>query len=333
MRKALTPLYILLLLLVHNTDSAAQTIYRVMSYNVENLFDTNLSQSNDDREFQPNGKRRWNKGRYYHKLQQIAKVIAAAGEWDTPALVGLCEVENDTVIRDLISRTTISRQDYRYCITTGEDRRGINTALLYQRDKFKYLHHTEHRIPFSDPGRKSRHILHVSGRIVTQDTLDVLVCHFPSRYGGEKETEQARAEAATFLRALCDSIQRESETRHLLILGDFNDIPQDRSLSKLLKALPLTDDAQSGKAELFNLFYQAKGSHKYQDRWSQLDQIIINSRLRQHLVPSSIQVFAPAFLLTKDKSWNGLRPLRTYHGYKYEKGFSDHLPVLADFRF
>lgn len=330
MHKTLTTL---LLLFILSLTSSAQTTYRVMSYNVENLFDTYKSKDKDDGEFQPAGKRHWTKGRYYHKLQQIAKVISAAGEWDTPALIGLCEVENDTVINDLIHHTSLAKQDYHYCITTGEDPRGINIALLYQRDKFRYLSHTEHRIPFSEPERRSRNILHISGEIITQDTLDIFVCHFPSRYGGEKETEQARADAAIHLRALCDSIHAARERCYLLIMGDFNDIPQDKSIHKLLNASSLTNTGISKHLELFNLFFEAKGSHKYMDKWSQLDQIIINSRLVQHLLPSSIQVFTPSFLLTKDKARQGLRPLRTYHGYKYEKGFSDHLPLLVDFRF
>ncbi|MDD4515948.1 endonuclease [Massilibacteroides sp.] len=320
MNPTLTFIFILILF---SLSSAAQTDFRVMSYNVENLFDTEKSPDKNDSEFQPEGKRFWNKGRYYHKLQQIAKVISAAGEWDTPALVALCEVENDSVLTHLLKRTPLRKQDYRYCITTGKDERGINSALLYQRDKFRYIYHCEHQIPFSNPEKKSRNILHVTGRIITQDSLDVFVCHFPSRYGGEKESEQARIDATKHLRHLTDSLHKERETCLILIMGDFNDIPQDKSLSFLVNPEPA----------LFNLFYHAKGSHKYRDTWSQLDQIIVNSTLHQHLKENSPHVFMPSFLLTKDKTWRGKRPLRTYHGYKYEKGFSDHLPIMADFRF
>lgn len=310
----------------------AQTDFRVMSYNVENLFDTTKSIDKNDGEFQPEGKRNWTKTRYYHKLQQIAKVISAAGEWDTPALVALCEVENDSVVHHLLKRTSLRKQDYQYRMTTGRDDRGINSALLYQRDKFKHLAHTEHIIPFSHPQKRSRNILHVTGQIITKDTLDVFVCHFPSRYGGEKETEQARADAALFLRSLCDSLYRTRETCHLLIMGDFNDIPQDKSLAQHLKALPPQAEArQESELTLYNLAYTQKGSHKYRDSWSQLDHIIISSSLLSFLAPESVRIFSPPFLLTDDKTWRGKRPLRTYHGYKYEKGFSDHLPVIADF--
>lgn len=311
---------------------SAQTDFRVMSYNVENLFDTIKSPDKNDSEFQPDGKRNWTKWRYYHKLQQIAKVISAAGEWDTPALVGLCEVENDSVIHHLLRRTLLRKQDYRFCITTGEDERGINTVLLYQRDKFDYLYHAEYRIPFTQPRKKSRNILHVTGQIITRDTLDVFVCHFPSRYSGEKETEQARADAALFLRSLCDSLHRVRANCLLLIMGDFNDTPQGKSLTQQLKALPpQTETNQHDGVMLYNLTYTEKGSHKYRDTWSQLDQIIVNPSFYHHFVSGSARNFTPPFLLTNDKTWRGKRPLRTYHGYKYEKGFSDHLPVIADF--
>lgn len=332
MHKTLTFIFFFSLIHIY---THAQTEFRVMSYNVENLFDTEKSPDKKDDEFQPTGNRHWTKGRYYHKLQQIAKVISAAGEWDTPALIGLCEVENDTVITHLLKRTPLRKQDYRYCITTGEDVRGINTALLYQRDKFQYLNHTEHCIPFRQSEKKSRNILHVSGQIITQDTLDVFICHFPSRYSGQKETEQARTDAAVYLRNLCDSLYQIRTNCLLLIMGDFNDIPQDKSMTTQLKALPLpqTKASTNNELTLYNLVYDSKGSHKYRDTWNQLDQIIISSPLHSHLIPESSQVFSPPFLLTKDKTWQGNRPIRTFHGYKYEKGFSDHLPVIAGFRF
>lgn len=332
MRETLTTFFLLFCI---GSPCFAQTDFRVMSYNVENLFDTEKSLVKNDSEFLPSGSRFWTMGRYYHKLRQIAKVISAAGEWDTPALIALCEVENDSAITALLNHTPLRKQDYRYCITTGEDERGINSALLYQRDKFRYLSHTEHRIPFRNPQYKSRNILHAAGEIINRDTLDVFVCHFPSRYGGEKETEQARADAAACLRMLSDSLYRIRTNCNILIMGDFNDVPQDKSLNKHLKAMPVPEAKDSLQQELtlYNLFYEAKGSHKYRDSWAQLDQIIISSALCRYFKPGSARVFSPSFLLTKDKTWKGRRPLRTYHGYKYEKGFSDHLPVLADFMF
>lgn len=336
---------------------SGQVSFRVMSYNVENLFDTNNNPATADEEFLPSGNRHWTNGRYYHKLQQIAKVISAAGEWDTPALVGLCEVENDSVLLHLLNRTPLRQQHYRYQMTHGSDTRGINTVLLYQRDKFQYLGHTEYPVRFSHyRHKKTRNLLHVWGNVMTGIILDVFVCHFPSRYGGEKESEADRFDAARTLRELCDSLYQIRPVPQILIMGDFNDTPDDISIREKLGASPLqiplpsTPDFTAIRPELhgsaslslFNLFSERKttppGSHKYQGEWSQLDQFIISSTLADttasmHLIPESARIFSPPFLLTPDKTWRGMRPFRTYYGFKYEAGYSDHLPILADFLF
>jgi endonuclease/exonuclease/phosphatase family metal-dependent hydrolase len=301
-----------------------------MSYNVENLFDTYDSPDTDDAEFLPSGLRRWTLSRYHHKLRQIARVITAAGEWDTPALVGLCEVESDTVLTHLLARTPLRQQDYRYLISTGSDRRGINVALLYQRDKFRYIGHRSVQVRFKRADmRPTRDILHVWGEIGSGDTLDVMVCHFPSKYGGEKESEARRTEAARTLGALCHTLANTRQNPLLIVMGDFNEEPESACMQTV------TGDI------LFNPFASAKpsstrGSQKYQGEWSQLDQIIIHRRMNQpeagmQFVPGSARTFAPSFLLIDDKTWRGQRPWRTYHGFRYEAGYSDHLPVIADF--
>lgn len=339
MNKILTiTLFILITLPV--TPLSAQTGFRVMSYNVENLFDTEDNPEKEDNEYLPTGDRHWTHGRYYHKLQQIAKVISAAGEWDTPALVGLCEVENDSTLIHLLNRTPLRKQQYRFCITHGRDRRGINSALLYQRDKFGYISHSEYPVRFSrNKHKQTRNILHVWGKVLTSDTLDVFVCHFPSRYGGEKESEADRFDAARTVRKLCDSLFHVRSTAQILIMGDFNDTPEDISIRRELNTYPSTDSLS--RHPLYNLFADTRslnhlGSHKYQGEWSQLDQIIVSSNLfhsnaRMRVIPESIRVFNAPFLLTKDKTWRGERPRRTFYGFKYEGGYSDHLPLIADF--
>ncbi|WP_280748825.1 endonuclease/exonuclease/phosphatase family protein [Parabacteroides sp. PF5-9] len=328
----------------------SQQHFRVMSYNVENLLDTKDNPKTIDDEFLPKGSRYWTNGRYIHKLQQIAKVISAAGEWDTPAIVGLCEIENDSVLDRLVNQTSLRLQQYRYCLTSTSDQRGINVALLYQRDKFGYIAHHSHPVRFaSGTIRSTRDILHVYGEIISGDTLDVFVCHFPSRYGGEKESENRRLEAARTLRLLCDSLYNVRKKPQFLIMGDFNDTPGDKSLRNILTALPYSSFSKQEKEnlspkdqlQLYNLFadsdqFRFPGSHKYQGEWNQLDHIIVNKELLDHssamcLDAETVRLFAPDFLLVKDKTWHGLRPKRTYYGFKYEKGYSDHLPLLADF--
>ena len=307
-----------------------QQAFRVMFYNVENLFDTYNDPNKNDDEFLPEGRMRWTNTRYYNHLRKTAQVISAIGEWETPALCGLCEVENDTVMSHLLNRTPLREQYYSYCITTGNDARGINVALMYQRDKFRLLGHSSERIPFTSPRRRSRDILHVWGEVINGERLDIFVCHFPSRSGGEKETEPGRMDAALFLRKLCDSLYRINPESNILVMGDFNDTPSDKSIQTLI-------NSSNKKNNLINLFSDPKklnfhGSHKFQNEWSQLDQMMISANWNKYLKEGSPQIFAAAFLLTKKNSRGEQSPLRVYTGTIYRSnGYSDHLPVVADF--
>ena len=302
--------------------------FRVMFYNVENLFDTYDDPKINDNEFLPDGPRRWTPGRYYNHLRKTAQVISAIGEWDTPALCGLCEIESDSVLIHLLNRTPLREQHYNYCKTTGSDMRGINNALIYQRDKFRYLGHTSARIPFTNKNRRSRDILHVWGEIITGERLDIFVCHFPSRSGGEKETEPDRIEAAAFLRKLCDSLYKINPESNIIAMGDFNDNPYDKSIKALMKG-------SKAKQNLINLFGDPKklnypGTHKFQGEWAQLDQMFISHNLNNYLKKDSPRIFAEEFLL--DTNARGEKsPSRSYQGPIYKGGYSDHLPIVADF--
>ncbi|MDR0430899.1 MAG: endonuclease [Tannerellaceae bacterium] len=322
MYKTLT---VLLILFISSSAMKGQMTFRVMSYNVENLFDTQDNPLTDDDEFLPVGARHWSDKRYYHKLQQIAKVIIAAGEWETPALVGLCEIENDTVVTHLLRKTPLRNQPYRYCISNSSDRRGINVALLYRRDKFRYISHrsvpVKHR---KGNTRSARDVLHVTGQVATGDTLDVMVCHFPSKYGGEKESEMRRMDAARTVRELCDSLGVVRTNPLIILMGDFNEPPESHCMQLI------------AEGNLHNLFAGMKGSHKYQGEWSQLDQLFVYRKMlsdlsRMRVVSGSVANFSPPFLFVEDKTWRGKRPHRSYYGYKYRAGYSDHLPIKADF--
>ncbi len=302
---------------------------RVMFYNVENLFDTYDDPKKQDDDFLPDGQMRWTPNRYYRHLRKTAQVISAIGEWGTPALCGLCEVENDSVLIHLLNRTPLKEQHYNYCITKGSDNRGINNALIYQRDKFKYIGHSSERIPFTNKKKRSRDILHVWGDLINGERLNLFVCHFPSRSGGEKETEQDRIDAAKFLRKLCDSLYKTNAESNIIVMGDFNDTPSDKSIHTLTKG-------SKNKYNLINLFGDAgklnfHGSHKFQGEWSQLDQMMISHNWNKYLKEGSPRIFAPDFLLTKKNNRGEQTPLRKYAGNIYKGGYSDHLPIVADF--
>jgi endonuclease/exonuclease/phosphatase family metal-dependent hydrolase len=317
-----------------------QNAFSAMFYNVENLFDTEDDPHHNDNEFLPDGSRHWTHGRYTNKLNNIARVISAAGEWDVPSIVGLCEVENERVVDDLCHRSPLKKWGYRYVMTDSPDDRGIDVALMYQPDRFRLLKHDCIRLSFPyNPRKRTRDILHVTGLVSSGDTIDVFVCHFPSRRGGEKESEPDRIFAASTVRRKTDSLMRVRQNALVMIMGDFNDEPSNKSIHTTLGAIPLTDNPQP--ARLYNLFARFekeknRGSYKFGRTWNMLDQIIVSGNLitgRQKLkvIPHTAQIFSRSWMLTDDKSRGGKRPKKTFHGQTHEGGFSDHLPVTVQF--
>lgn len=319
-------------------------VFYVMSYNVENLFNCRHDSLKDDYEFLPDATRHWTPYRYWKKLDNIARVIRAVGGWELPALVALCEVENDSVLFDLTCRSILRKSTYRYLITNSEDERGIDVALLYQRELFKPLQTRHIRIkkPRKD-SRPTRDILHVTGKILSMDTLDVLVAHLPSRTGGAKQSDAYRQMAAEQIRAITDSLAQVRERAQIIVMGDFNDYPNSRLIQETLGAeKPPMTSTQADSRKLYHLLAEQaetqrhQGSYKYKGVWQWLDHILVNGNLLKedtpfHLSEAQAGVFAPPFLLTEDLQFGGVKPLRTYHGMKYQDGYSDHLPVYARF--
>lgn len=321
--------------------------FRVMSYNVENLFDCRHDTLKNDYEFLPEGLRHWNYTKYKNKLDAIARVIIAVGEWTPPALVALCEVENDSVLRDLTRRSALREAGYRYVMTSSPDQRGIDVALLYQRDMFKLLSHQSISIPCANAKKKfrpTRDILHVSGLLLNKDTLDVFVAHLPSRSGGAKESEPYRMLAAARLKMSADSIYQHRLHPQILIMGDFNDYPDNKSVKDIVAAqAPPQNAAHLQPNKFYHLLARKAstqkrfGSYKYQGEWGLLDHIIVSGTLLNpaaalYTDESRADILRSAFLLTDDKKYGGVQPFRTYYGMKYQGGYSDHLPVWSEFR-
>lgn len=319
--------------LLNNGVTFSQDSFRIMFYNCENFFDTRDDPEKSDEDFLPSSKYFWTYGRYLEKQRNVSKVISAVGGWEVPAIVGLCEVENDSVIYALTRYSPLKELNYRYICTNSADRRGIDVALLYQRDKFKLLSSISHRVQLERP---TRDILHVTGQVISGDTLDVFVCHFPSRLGGEKETELLRDRVALELRKQADSIVNLRVKANIVMMGDFNDYPNSHSLYEILGAKAPNDTT----AKYINIMYpllgkEEMGSHKYESEWGVLDQIIVNRAVvnnsRFQLKSTIGNIFKSDFLLEDDPKYGGKRPYRTYLGLRYRGGFSDHLPVFVDF--
>lgn len=319
--------------------ASSQTNYRVMFYNVENLFDTVKDSTKSDDDFLPYGEMKWTSWRYWEKLKNITRVITAVGQMQSPSLVGLCEVENDSVLFDLTRRSPLRAQGYEYIATNSSDDRGIDVALLYQPAHFRLLQKHEYIVSLKGKhARPTRNILHASGKVIDGSILDVFVVHMPSRYGGQLESEPHRLEVASLLRGKVDSIFNLSSNHNIIILGDFNDYPDNKSVHEVLRAKSLNEFHSDN--ELYNMFFhRAKeknfGSYYFQGRWGILDQIIVSGSLLKDNNSVSIKnreahIFKADFLLEEDKKYGVQKPFRTYLGPRYVGGFSDHLPVYLD---
>lgn len=335
--------FILLLLCTALTSfSQEKELFRVVCWNIENLFDTKSDSLKQDDDYLPSSLRAWHFGRYKKKMADVARVIAAAGEWGAPALVGLCEVENDEVLRYLTRYSPLQAYNYRYVMTSSPDVRGIDVALLYQRDMFKLLSANSLRPDLGVGERPTRDILHVTGLVLSLDTLDVFVVHSPSRYGGQRASEPRRLRVAHCLRSAVDSLIRMRQEARIIIMGDFNDYPENKSIAHVLNAqLPDTSFNETALYHLLARKVQAKGksipgTYKYKGEWGLLDHLIVSGKLldatsRFYTNESNAEIISFPFLLVDDDKYGGLQPFRTYNGMKYQGGYSDHLPVRVDF--
>lgn len=333
---ALLHIFICIITTLITTEVHAQMDFRVMFYNVENLFDTNDNPDKDDDEFLPDGSMRWTKWKYWNKLKNITKTITAVGQMQPPAIIGLCEVENDSVLYYLTKRSALRKQGYDYIITNSPDQRGINVALLYQDYQFKLLSYTEYEVPFIESKIKpTRNILHAQGSLINGAQLDIFVCHFPSRSEGQKETEHARNTTAQLLKSKVDSILITQSESNIIILGDFNDNPNDKSVYTTLNAKKKFDDAQLVNLSNNEGFNKEFGTYKFQGIWYTFDQIILSRNMLDKNNPVYVKgektnIFNADFLLEEDSKYYGKKPYRTYRGPIYNGGYSDHLPVFID---
>lgn len=314
-----------------NSDSE----FSILFYNVENLFDVRNDSLTADDEFTPGGERHWTRKRFNTKINNISKVILGVGGWDMPDVIGLCEVENRYVLQKLIKDTPLKSTPYKIIHKESPDPRGIDVALVYDSNTFYPIDYNYYPLENKNGGiRRSREILHVFGIVNNGDSIHVFVNHWPSRYSGLLETRPARQQAARLLFSKYEEIIKENKDANVVIVGDFNDQPIDESISKYLGASnPLDNES----ASLYNLalpwMNQEEGTLKYQGQWFVFDQIIVSPNLLKSgsgltTKPGKAKICDLPFLFEQDEARGGRKLLRTYSGYRYNEGFSDHLPVL-----
>jgi len=310
-----------------------KTEHTIAFYNVENLFDTIDNPNKIDESFTPNGFSKWDADRYQKKLKSISKVLGAIDKNKLPILIGLCEVENKEVLQKLIEQKELSKANYDFAHYESKDMRGIDCALLYNKDEFEMIETKPITTIFEEETYTSRDILYVKGKINSEEEIHVLVCHLPSRRGGQEESEHRRIQVAQNLRATVESIQEKEPKAKIVIMGDFNDEPSNKAVKDVLRAENSLGDAK--KMSLYNLMAQkeadGEGTYNYRGDWNMLDNIVVSNALLNgdkgyKCSTKEGEIFRESWLCFKKKS--GVKiPNRTYLGPKYVGGYSDHFAV------
>ena len=293
----------------------------VMFWNLENFFDwKDQGTGESDKDFSSYGSRSWTKSRFYSKCNSIVKSLFWVSDkyGKMPDIIGVCEVENKGVLSRLLSSTLLRKYDYEIVHFDSSDRRGIDVALLYRRSSFNLLS-TSLKTP-EYQGRKinTRDMLHVELKSsLSGDTIDCIVCHHPSKYGGFVQSQERRNAAMIALSELCDSLGNKNK----VVMGDFNDFP-------------IADQFEIISPYLINkskvLYKAGEGTIRYKGKWELIDMFLVSSTLDS---ASRMSILQLPFLMTYDKSFPGYKPLRTYSGPKYLGGVSDHCPIVLRVHF
>ncbi len=309
-------------------------------YNLENLFDTIDEDGVRDTEFTPTGEKKWTSIKYQKKLGQMSKVISQIGDEyikGGPYLLGVSEIENKTVLEDLIKMPALEKSNYGIVHYNSPDRRGIDVGLLYRKDFFKVTHSRSVHFtvpdeinPYDDEFR-SRDQLCVSG-LLNGDPIHIIVNHWPSRRGGEKRSAPLRNAAADVTRSIIDSIRQDDKNAKIIVMGDLNDDPTNNSVTKHLHAKGKKKKLKEG--DLYNPMVQkykkGNGTTAYRDAWSLFDQLMLSQSLLGKDYSTyklwKTKICKKKFLITKKGKYKGY-PKRTFNFDKFQNGYSDHFPV------
>lgn len=326
-------------------SSAKDSVLYVGFYNLQNLFDTEDDPLTDDSEFLPDSELQWTYERLDRQMFNLARVIRSMNNGKGPDLLGVCEVEHQFLL-DSMSNKFLKNKHYKSISLNSPDGRGIQNGIMYKAKLFDVLKVYADTVHLGGKSR-TRLILGALFLFNKKDSIYFFVNHWPSRRGGQEESEKKRITAAKTLRARVDEILYNHPNANIIIVGDFNDEPNNISLLEFLKAKPflceseanpnlsLTDDETDLLNLSFKQFLEGFGSYKFQGEWNMLDQIIVSRNLiignRLFYLCDSFDVYNPDFIVTKSGKFKGA-PFPTFAGKRYLGGYSDHFPVVAKFK-
>ena len=306
-------------------------------YNLENLYDTIDNPMVDDNEFTPAGPKKYNGEIYFDKLQKLSTVIAEMGADKTPdgpAILGVAEIENDTVLADLVRHPLIAKRNYKIVHYDSRDARGVDVGLLYN-PKYFIVEASNKLFVQLPSGAKdayyTRDVLWVKGKL-DGETMHIYVNHWPSRRGGEKRSEPGRMAAAKVCRDHMDSILKAEPDAKFVVMGDLNDDPLNKSITEVIGAKAEIEEVKD--KDMYNpwteLYNKGIGTLAYQDAWGLFDQILISGTWLSHdqsgFFFKSRYIFNKPYLVENMGRYKGY-PMRTWDGNIYRGGYSDHFPT------
>ena len=314
-------------------------ILTVAFYNVENLFDTENDSLTFDDDRTPLGKDVWTMEKYQDKLKNIAKVLSEIGtetSQNSPAVIGLCEIENYTVLEDLINQPQLKDKNYGIVHYDSPDRRGVDVALLYQKSLFTPANSQSRRLliyELDDPLKRvyTRDQLVVSG-LLEGEEINFIVNHWPSRSGGEARSSYKRERAGQLNKLIIDSLHQINPYAKIISMGDFNDDPTNKSIKKVLNTMASKENLEV--QDIYNpmekMIKNGRGTLAYRDSWNLFDQMLlsgtlINSNLEGYKFYKA-DIFLKNYLVTSTGQFKGY-PFRSYDYGGYTGGYSDHFPV------
>ncbi len=311
-----------------------KNIFTIGFYNLENMFDTIDDPNTLDDDFTPTGFKKWSLKRYNRKLYKLAKTISEIGDQSTknpPVLLGIAEVENEPVIKDLINAEPLRDIDYGYVHYDSPDERGIDTALIYQKSHFEVLYSEPIALMlFEEDGRRdtTRDILYVRGKL-NKEEVHIFVNHWPSRRDGSDETSAKRVKAAETIKEYMAKIEVSIASPNYIVMGDFNDGPDSASIKLLMECGHLYNPMEK-------LLSPERGSANYKRTWMLFDQIMVSHNLLNYTKGTHsfahADIFDESFLKEFKGKYKGT-PYRTYAGRKYIGGYSDHFPVYIQLKY
>lgn len=277
---------------------------RILSYNVENLFDCQHDTLKNDSSFLPTGTHNWTYKKYQTKLDRIAQVIVNIAGWESVPIVGLCEVENNHCLKDLCY--LLKRFHYQYIHYESPDERGMDVALLYDNKQVEIIYNKALSIPLVDD--YTRDVLYACCVVNNSDTIHTMVCHLPSQLGGSTNTEHKRLVVKKVIQNQIDSILNHNAQAQIIVMGDMNNAPMNDLMGMRNKMIE-----------------EKQGTHKFQGIWTCLDQFYVSESMEKR---TTARVYTAEWLMEEDRKYLDMKPKRTYVGYSYQGGYSDHLPII-----